>query len=64
MISTKGKITALLKLLKTKSRSRKTEDKITNREKDLIPTLELCEELYARGFKVAPVSVKESNSKK
>jgi DNA polymerase-3 subunit alpha (Gram-positive type) len=26
--------------------------------------LELCEELYARGFKVAPVSVKESNSKK
>ena len=64
MMNGKSKVHNELKTLKTKKRAKNNAVKITTKEKELIQTLELCEELYARGFKVISVDVLNSSSEK
>ena len=51
-----------LEIVKKKYKSKTILNKITNKEKSLMPIYEICEELYARGFKISPIDIKISDS--
>lgn len=63
MSSTKSKITSKLASLKKRYKSKNSIDKLTTKEEELIPTLEICEEMYARGFKIEVVNIEKSRAK-
>ena len=57
-IAGKAPIHNFIKELKSRSKSKNT--KLTTKENEMIPVLEIIEELYARGFKILPVDIKDS----
>ena len=62
VIVSKEEIHNKLELFKKKYRVKTGANKISNKEKNLIPIYEICEELYARGFKIVPINIKVSDS--
>ncbi len=56
-------VRARMQDIETRQQNRNTENPVTNKEKALLTTLEVCEELYARGYSIGNVDLYKSQAK-